>query len=449
MNKKILFIGAVVVVAFSFHAIPAAHAATMSFVSSESSASIGDTIDVSVRVDSDGQTVNAAQGTIQYPVDILQVVSVDDSNSIFNVWATPPSVNTSTGAISFLGGSTNSFSGTSLYVLDVTFVVKGTGTATLDFTNAGVTAGDGTGADILDGTTPLSINVNGAGTPSAVPVPGLPNTGTASGTIPQPVTRVAVPAAGLPAAPVLTVPLYPDPTRWYNQLGDTIVLWNVPTDITQVSASINHTESNVIGTPEATLSNGQDFGILQDGIWYVTVRFRNNVGWGPPAYYKISIDTGVPLPFTTQIENAGTDDPSPTIQFETSDNLSGIADYTIAVDGTVIATTTSTTMTLPPQSPGTHTLVVTAIDLAGNSVQDSTTFQILPLPTPQITFVEPSVIQGAFAFASGNGTPSSSVEVVVVDASNREVFDGTAPVDSDGNWDIAVKVPLAIGKYFL
>jgi hypothetical protein len=123
-------------------------------------------------------------------------------------------------------------------------------------------------------------------------------------------------------------------------LGDTIVLWNVPADVTQVSASVGHIESAAVGTPEATLSNGTDIGTLQDGIWYVTARFKNNIGWGPPAYYKIAIDTAVPLPFTAQIQNAGTDNPSPSIQFETSDSLSGIAGYTIAVDGTVLTTTT-------------------------------------------------------------------------------------------------------------
>lgn len=44
MTKKILFIGAAGVLMFSFHAAPTAHAATMSFVSSESSASVGDIV---------------------------------------------------------------------------------------------------------------------------------------------------------------------------------------------------------------------------------------------------------------------------------------------------------------------------------------------------------------------------------------------------------------------
>jgi len=68
---------------------------------------------------------------------------------------------------------------------------------------------------------------------------------------------------------------------------------------------------------------------------------------------------------------------------------------------------------------------------------------------PQITFVEPSVTQGAFAFTSGTGMPSSSVEITIIDGSKRTVFDGITPVDSDGNWSTIVNVPLAVGTYAL
>jgi len=441
MIKKIFFFG---IVTASILFVQITHAATLSFVSSANTASIGKTVTVSVRIDSQGQSVNAAQGTIVYPAGILQVVSINHSNSVFNIWGQEPAVNTSTGAISFLGGGTNSFTGTSLYILDVTFMVKGAGLATLDFANAGVTAGDGTGANILTGTNPLSITVSGTSGTGVSAAPAASST-----TVLQPITRAPVVAAKLPTTPTISVPLYPDPTRWYNRLGDVIVLWNVPADVTRVAATLDHVKSNSTApAPETTLSNGKDFGTLQDGIWYVTAWFKNNVGWGSPSYYEIAIDTTAPLPFTARVENAGTDNPSPTIQFQTSDSLSGIAGYTIAVDGTVVATTTATTLTLPPQSPGTHTLVVSANDLAGNSAQDTTSFQILPLPTPRITFLGTSISQGGSAFVSGDGTPSSSINAVVLDGSKREVFSGTSPVDASGHWEISVDVPLAAGKYY-
>jgi hypothetical protein len=390
------------------------------------------TVDVKIDTTDSSSSINAAQATIQFPVSMLSAVSVDTQSSTFDFWLTGPTITNDDGTIQFIGGTIKGIAGSALEIAQITFRATGVGSADLMIANGAVLAADGKGTNVLAGIQGVSIAVG------TTAIPLLPNTG---------ITRPAIAATILPVAPTISVPLYPDQSRWYNQVGETTALWNVPPDVTHVSASMSHSESNAIGTPETVLSDGKDFGILQDGIWYITSRFENNIGWGPPAYYKISVDTTPPLPFDTHIANAGTDNPSPSIQFETNDSLSGIADYTISIDGKEIAETTSTMMTLAPQPPGMHTLVVSASDLAGNSVQDSTTFTILPLPTPQVTFVEPSVIQGQFAFISGNATPSSSVDVVALDGDNREVFEGSAPVDSDGHWDITVNVPLAVGRY--
>jgi hypothetical protein len=440
------FIGLGFFLAFSFFASGTlAHAATMYLVPSTQSVGVGQEFTVDVKIDTNdaSTSINAAQATIQFPIGILDAVSVNTQSSALGFWLTGPTISNNNGTIQFIGGAIKGIAGSSLEVIQVTFKATGIGSANIAITNAATTAADGKGTNVLAGVQGASVAVE----TSVLTVPEFGDT--TSTEEPAQVNRTAIAASGLPATPTLRVPLYPDQSRWYNQVGDTIVLWDVPADVTQVSASLSHAESNVLGTPETTLSDGEDFGVLQDGIWYITVRFKNNIGWGPPAFYKISLDTVPPLPFDINIENAGTDNPSPTIQFETSDSLSGIAGYVISVDGAQVAETTSTTMTLPPQLPGTHALVVSADDLAGNSVQDSISFQILPLPTPQITFVEPSVPQGQFVFATGSGTPSSSVAIAVVDGDKRDVFDGTVPVEGDGQWNITVEVPLAIGTYFL
>jgi hypothetical protein len=440
MNKKIILFLLFGILSVTLRA----HAATMYLLPETTKVSFGQEFNVDVKIDtSDGSTsINAAQATVQFPIGILDAISVDTQSSTFGFWLEGPTISNDDGTIQLVGGSIKGVAGSALQVARITFKAVGAGSADLNIADAVVAAADGKGTNVLAGIQGASVAVGVAA------IPMLPDTGTISTGQPAIVQRPAVAATGLPAIPILSVPLYPDQLRWYNQLGDTIVLWDVPADVTQVAASLSHAKSNAIGTAEATLSNGKDFGALQDGIWYVSVRFRNNIGWGPPTYYKISVDTTPPLPFDTRIENAGTDNPSPTVQFETSDSLSGIAGYAVAIDGTVLATTTMTSMTLSAQPPGTHTLIVTASDLAGNSVQDSTSFKVLPLPTPQITFVEPSVSQGQFVFVTGNALPSSSVEISVVDGDKRDIFDGTAPVDSGGQWDVTVKVPLAVGQYF-
>jgi hypothetical protein len=279
-------------------------------------------------------------------------------------------------------------------------------------------------------------------------------TGVASGTTsgaavsaPTPVTRTAVVAAGLPTAPVLQVPLYPDQTRWYNQLGEVFMFWNLPPDVTQVETRLSHAPDLVAGQKQTQLLTGQSFGTLSDGVWYLRAQFINNVGMGPPAYYKISIDTTPPLPFQVQIDNATSSNPTPQIQYGTSDSLSGIDHYEIVIDGGVPIVTTSTTMTLPLQRLGTHTLTVSAVDLAGNATKSGLVFDILPLATPQIVFATPSAPQGDPLFISGTALPQNIVSVTMLDGKQQSVFEGTTTVDNAGNWSMTMEQDIAAGNY--
>jgi hypothetical protein len=370
-SQKILFILAIVAFAVSLNV---AHAATLSFLSGTTNASIGDTIDATVRIDSQGQTVNAAQGTINYPTSILQVVGVDRSNSIFNIWAQEPAVNTSTGEILFLGGSTNSYSGTSLYVLDVTFLVRGRGLATLNFANAGVTAGDGTGSNILSASTPISFMIGGVASASTTTLVSNPFGATSTQTVvvqqpapaPAQIKRSAVPTTTVPVAPVLSVGLYPDQTAWYNTISNFLVQWQLPADVTDVATAVDQ-NPQASSTVSEGLFGSKIFGAVQEGVWYLHVRFKNSVGWGPTTNYRVAIDTTPPFPFTATIkEGATTEVSAPTAQFLTQDQPSGMAFYQVLVDGNIVGTTTDTALTMPSLAFGTHTVVVQAVDYAGN-----------------------------------------------------------------------------------
>lgn len=370
--KKIVFVGIMVAVAILARS---ARAATLSFVSGTSSSSIGGTIDVSVRIDSQGQTVNAAQGTMLYPNNLLQVVSVNNSNSIFNIWAPQPSVNTSTGEISFLGGSTNSYSGSSLYVLDVTFIARAAGVATLNFSNAGVTAGDGTGANILSSSTPISFTIGGSG---AVPASGTSTQAILPALVQ--IKRAAIPTSTVPVAPVLTISLYPDQNAWYNTIADFLVQWQLPADVTDVATALNQ-DPQFNPIVSGGLFNNQTFGALSEGIWYLHVRFKNSVGWGPTIHYRIAIDTTPPLPFTAAIkEGSVTEITAPTVQFSTEDQPSGLAFYQIFADGNMVGSTTNASFTLPSLSFGAHDIVVQAVDSAGNITESRTSVTISPPP---------------------------------------------------------------------
>ena len=286
-----------------------------------------------------------------------------------------------------------------------------------------------------------------------------------SATMPQPTTivqptrvdRKAVPATGLPQKPEVSVPLYPEPEKWQNYLGEMIALWNVPGDVTAVAVSLDHSPNTIPQKAEKELTTGKVFGVVKDGVWYVHVRFQNSRGWGPTAHYRIAIDTEPPLVFEASVsEGEVTDNPAPILRFETSDALSGLAEYQIKIDDSeaikVNAKEFSGNFTLPLQTPGAHMVIIKAFDQAGNSVADSVELEILPIPSPNITFVNTELFSDTEAGLTIKGTALPGIKIFL---SVQQLLRGNGEVaakntvfsDERGNWQFTFDDPLRNGKY--
>lgn len=366
--KRIILISAALLIFVSNFT----HAADIFLTTDKQQPAVGDMVNVNVRILSSNQTVNAAQGTLYYPRDILEVRQIIRTDSIFDIWLSQPTVNTSTGEISFLGGGTNAFSGSSLQVFTVSFRARGTGSGTIGFRNAEVTAGDGTGANILVNSTGITIAAGGVPLKAPAVVPPI-------APVTQ-ITRPAVPAAKLPAMPDIKVPFYPDPSKWYGTSGVFLANWNLPSDITDVSTALNKDPQSSPQKSEG-LFNNKTFAPIDNGIWYLHVQFKNNVGWGPAAHYRIAIDTVPPSSLKVSLkEGNSTAVTTPTLQFNADDPISGIGLYDVKIDGSSEEQTTGTALILKALRPGGHDADVRAFDAAGNSVENRLHFTITQLP---------------------------------------------------------------------
>jgi len=314
-------------------------------------------------------------------------------------------------------------------------------------TDAVVTANDGKGTNVLSTVNGASLTV-GTGAPSQTTTTSATSAAAPTVAAPAPVVRQAAVATGLPGAPKIRVPLYPDQSRWYNQKGDVVAFWDLPDDVVQVSTRLSQGKDKVPGTIDEQLFNGKDFGKLQnDGVWYIRIQFKNNVGWGPLSYYPISLDTASPLPFQIKIDGTGSDNPSPHLSFETNDSLSGLATYEIMVDRQKVLEIASTSVTLFPQSPGTHELAVRAFDKAGNSTEDVQSFEILPIATPTIDFVTQTASVGESLLVSGTAIPDAFVELRILNGKRVVAMVKNSNSDSQGNWTLQFKGDLPIGSY--
>ncbi len=407
---------------------------------------IGEEFSIDVKIDSDNVSINASQAEIRFPNSILELTKVEIQDSVFNFWVEEPTFSNDTGILTFIGGTAKGVSGASLQVLKMRFKAKGSGKGEITMSDAVVTANDGKGTNVLSLIRGGSVAV---GTEVVKPIaPPEPEVVEKPIEQPKKIIREAVLAKNLPEAPKLRVPLYPDETKWYNKQGEVIVLWELPDDIIEVATRVSQTKDKKSGEKEEELFTGKNLGILEEGVWYVRVQFRNNVGWGELAYYKISLDNTAPLPFEINMDNLVSDNPSPNIVFETQDGFSGISHALIYIDGKDSIRATSTSFKIPPQEPGSHNMVIRIFDMAGNSIEDDISFEILPLPTPTIDFVTKKVSQGDIIFISGSSIPNSFANIKIF-RDSQEVFNKMVDTNDSGNWEMVIDELFKKGNYTL
>lgn len=453
-NRKVFLILPLLI--FLFFALQV-RAASISLLPQVRTFGIGQEFSIDIKINTEDVFINATEATIRFPVDILEMTGVDKTNSVFGFWPDEPKISNEDGTLRFTGGTAKGISGDSLQILKMKFKTKGTGFADLTLIDAAVTASDGKGTNVLSTLKGTTITIETQVITPAPPLPAStkPLPTSQSSAIPslieapKKVIREPVIAKNLPKKPELQVPLYPDESRWYNHVGEIAVFWELPPDVIQVSTRLSQSSDERPGDKELELFNGKTFGTLKEGIWYVRVQFRNSIGLGPPAYYKISVDTTPPIPFEIKIDTLASDNPIPEVRYETHDGFSGISHAVLFIDGKEFLKSTTTAVILPRQSPGKHNLLIRVFDLAGNSVESDLAFEVLPLPTPIIEFVTRSISQDEFIFVSGKSIPNALIDARVSNTSRQEIFKGTVPSDSSGNWKIAVDQPLSTGAYTL
>ncbi len=437
MKSSKIFLPALLTVFFALLS-GVASAATMTLNSSGQNFSIGQEFTVDLSIDTEDKNINAAQAVISFPKNILEFVSIDRSKSVFGFWVEDPVV--SNGSVSFIGGTSQSLTGRSLLVFTMKFKTVGSGKGDFSISEAIVAAGDGQGTNVLSSTKTASINVSTQSVRVPAPVQEEPIR----------VTRPPIKAAKAPAAPGLAVNLYPDPTKWYNQQGDLIVLWNLPDDVTQVAALVDHNPKTIPSVFDKELFNGKNFGVPKEGIWYAHVRFKNNIGVGPTAHYRVAVDYTAPPAFgVVSLSGNETDNPQPVFRYSANDALSGIANYVIHIGANEDITTTQEEIKLPLQSPGRRDLVISAVDKAGNETSAAISINILPIQAPNITFITKDVFVGEGNLViGGTAKPGFLIHLIIKSKSGTIAAQTTVPVAVDGNWEVLINEPLKKGTYF-
>ncbi|MEX2052615.1 MAG: hypothetical protein WD898_00095 [Candidatus Paceibacterota bacterium] len=404
---------------------------------------------VNLKIDSAGESINAAQAKIRFSPAILEIKEISRDGSIFNFWLNEPVFSNEEGSLEFIGGTPNGVSGTSLQVIRITFLTKGEGAGTIDFVDATIASADETGSSVLEEAKGASFKVIVPG-PAAIPLPEV------AVAVPPPVqiTRTSAPAISLPVEPEVSVSLYPQPDRWYSFKAPFNVQLNITPDISGVSTALNRNPNFEAPRVSEGLFDSKTFPAIEDdGVYYLHFRFQNNRGWGSTSHYRIAVDTQPPLPFSVDVITGKlSDNPSPQLSFRTGDALSGIERYVITFNNEGQILTENAEYTTPPHPPGKYQIRVKAIDNAGNGIEGQAQIEILPIDPPVVTFVTDKVVrdtEDSILTVRGTSLPDASVVILIEDKNDLLVVQNEVKANSVGQWLFQFDRVLQSGDYFL
>lgn len=340
---------------------------------STGSYTIGQTFSVNIQADPKTDSINAVEANLTFDKTKLSVINISKTGSVFSLWTTEPTFSNSAGTISFGGGSPTPFKIRSNLV-SITFRTLAEGSGVVSFGTASALAADGKGTDVLSGKVNGTFAVAAGSTPAPTPKPTpsqLPEQKPKAGAPAATDNNAALAFGDPPRAPEVGSVTFLDPEVWYSKLDGSFT-WSLPFDVNglraEIATSSNNKPTKVIEPPV------QEFVVnksnLTDGIQYLSVQFKNQVGWGAVANRKILIDTTPPEKFEINIRAGTTPSSFPLLVFDALDKTSGIEKYelTIADKEPVVVTPGEARLgyLLKDLPDGTYTVKVIAFDKAGN-----------------------------------------------------------------------------------
>ncbi len=400
-------------------------AATLSAESTITSVNVGENVTVNIFVESSDQAINAASGVLVFPKDLLQVVSVSKTGSVFGMWVSEPSYSNEAGSVNFEGIILNpGFKGSSGKIMSVIFQAKKAGNITFNLTSGQVLANNGQGTNVFRSFSYVPFSVG-----------NYPNTTPFENDV---VTKIA----GLPDSPQINSSTHDSSTAWYKS-KNVRMYWNVPSGISKVRMQYDNKSNSTPTVAYEPNVSEKIFDVNQDGTYYFHLQYMNSKGWGPVSHYKFNIDSVSPEEFTIAVlEGDKTDNPQPVLAFNTKDLTSGIDRYEASINSGDYFNLAQYKVEdgkyrLPVQSPGDKKILIRAVDKAGNDRIESITINVLPLDKPiiekysdEVTIEEPIKIYG-------KSYPNGSV-IAYISEKNTGNFEERVKVDSSGNYTFSL-----------
>lgn len=412
----------------------AAEAATMYLDPPGGSIEISEPLTVEVVLSSPDEAVNAVRGRLKFSTELLEVSAVSVDGTAVSLWLQQPTYSNDAGTIDFEGVILNpGFQGEAKRLFTVTLRGKGNGNADVVFASGAILANDGKGTNVITGLSKATYTVNA---PSVAPP------------VPEATTPVETP--GAPAGPQVSSPTHPSPTSWYQARVATFA-WNVPPETTAVAYHLDRRPNSTPASAADGVPSSFTSEPLTDGAWYFHVRTKNQYGWGGISHFRVQVDGTNPSSFTaTALPAVSANDPLARFRFSAYDATSGISHYEIFVEGREFdrwVDPGTHQYRSPPLPPGSHELVIRAVDQAGNALERTAEATVTALPAPSIHSYTALIRSDEPLIVRGGAFPNARVNVWVQRGESGVMDTAQAQADVRGLYTIVYDRDLEKGDY--
>lgn len=358
--NKIILIGIGLALFFGFGFVMPANASGASLYLSPNRGTfyIGSTFDVSIFVNTAGNSINAVKADLQFDPRKLQLVNPTGGKSFISVWVAFPSYSNTDGTLTFQGGMPTPGIKTSAgLVSTVTFRAIAQGETKIQFINSSqVLLDDGNGTNVLD-----SLNA-GSYLISVLP----------------------------PEGPKISSSTHFDSNKWRKNNNPTFS-WEKEKGVAGFSYSIDLDPEGVPDSVSEGNLTSVSYAGLKDGIWYFHIKAEKQGAWGGTSHYVALIDTTPPASFALKVDpSEKTSVSQPVVSFVATDTLSGMDHFEIKVidltpernktDGSFFIEASSPYQ-LPHLDVGKYMIAARAFDKAGNWRDEVVKIEIIPQGT--------------------------------------------------------------------
>ena len=254
----------------------------------------GDSFIVEVRIDTEGEEINALELGLTFPQNLLEAIDFSKGNSILQLFAEEPKIQK--GEISFTGGIPKGFNGNGL-LAKITFLAREIGRARVNFKeNSQVLLNDPEGKkarlNFLEGNYKVVL---------------------------RPIEL-----------PVLSSPSNPDQNKWYS--ADSFEIHWKGKPGAEYSYLLSRDPLMEPDESPEELINDLKWEKMEDGIYYFQLIERvPGEAWSDKVTYRFMIDTTPPEPFEPQIgQDPKVFEGKYFLSFVTQDRMSGVAHYEVA-----------------------------------------------------------------------------------------------------------------------